>query len=105
MDRYNSSTLRSGWRRTARALSCSLPKRREPFRRLLSRPFFESLLPEGAQRDAVARVLAVSPDNEFGLLERLGGDVAGAFSLWREGESPSLHESQGSRRTLEKTAD
>ena len=74
------------------AISCSLPKRREPFRRRLCRPFFEGLLPEGAQRDAVVRVLRVSPDNEFGLLERLGGEVAGALTLWPEGETPPRHE-------------
>ena len=74
------------------ALSCSLPKRREPFRRRLCRPFFEGLLPEGTQRDAVARVLGVSPDNEFGLLEGLGGDVAGALTLWPEGETPPLRD-------------
>jgi len=74
------------------ALSCSLPKRREPFRRRLCRPFFEGLLPEGAQRDAVARVLGVSQENEFGLLERLGGEVAGALTLWPEGDTPPRHE-------------
>ena len=74
------------------ALSCSLPKRREPFRRRLCRPFFEGLLPEGAQRDAVARVLGISPDNEFGLLERLGGEVAGALTLWPEGDVPPRYE-------------
>ena len=75
-----------------RALSFSLPKRSEPFRRRLCRPFFEGLLPEGAQRDTVARVLGVSPENEFGLLERLGGDVAGALTLWPEGETPPRRE-------------
>ena len=78
------------------ALSCSLPKRREPFRRRLCRPFFEGLLPEGAQRDAVARVLGVSPDNEFGLLEGLGGDVAGALTLWPEGEDAAAPRGRGS---------
>ncbi len=82
------------------ALSCSLPKRREPFRRRLCRPFFEGLLPEGAQRDAVARVLGVSPDNEFGLLERLGGEVAGALTLWPKGETPPLHEPRDQTKAL-----
>lgn len=84
----------------APALSCSLPKRREPFRRRLCRPFFEGLLPEGAQREAVARVLGVSPDNEFGLLERLGGDVAGALTLWPEGETPPRREHQNQAAAL-----
>ena len=82
------------------ALSCSLPKRPEPFRRRQCRPFFEGLLPEGAQRDAVARVLGVSPDNEFGLLERLGGDVAGALTLWPEAETPPLPEPRGQTEAL-----
>lgn len=82
------------------ALSCSLPKRREPFQRRRCRPFFEGLLPEGAQRDAVARVLGVSPDNEFGLLERLGGEVAGALTLWPEGETPPLHEPRDQTKAL-----
>ena len=69
------------------ALSISLPKRAEPFRARACRPFFEGLLPEGAQRDAIAAVFGVSPGNEFALLERLGGDVAGALTLRREGEA------------------
>ena len=72
----------------APALSCSLPKRREPFRTRECRPFFEGLLPEGTQRDAVAAVFGVSPGNEFALLERLGGDVAGALTLWPADEAP-----------------
>ena len=82
------------------ALSCSLPKRREPFRRRLCRPFFEGLLPEGTQRESVAAVLGVSPENEFGLLEQLGGDVAGALTLWPQGETPPLHEPQDQTTAL-----
>ena len=72
----------------APALSVSLPKRPEPFPPRQCRPFFEGLLPEGAQRDAVAAALGVSRANEFRLLERLGGDVAGALALWPAGEMP-----------------
>ena len=72
----------------APALSVSLPKRSEPFPPRQSRPFFEGLLPEGAQRDAVAAALGVSRANEFRLLERLGGEVAGALTLWPPGEVP-----------------
>lgn len=70
---------------SAAPLSVSLPKRLEPFSPRACRPFFEGLLPEGAQRDAVAGALGVSPANEFALLERLGGEVAGALTfLYRE---------------------
>lgn len=70
------------------AISISLPKRVEPFNRRETRPFFAGLLPEEGQRDAVARALGVSKANDFRLLERLGGDVAGALTLWPEGEAP-----------------
>lgn len=72
----------------APALSFSLPKRPEPYPPRQCRPFFEGLLPEGAQRDAVAAALGVSRANEFRLLERLGGEVAGALTLWPAGETP-----------------
>lgn len=72
----------------ARAISLSLPKRDEPFSRRETRPFFAGLLPEEGQREAVARALGVSKANDFRLLERLGGDVAGALTLWPEGEAP-----------------
>lgn len=73
---------------TAPALSVSLPKRPEPYPPRQCRPFFEGLLPEGAQRDAVAAALGVSRANEFRLLEGLGGEVAGALTLWPADESP-----------------
>lgn len=79
----------------APALSVSLPKRPEPFPPRQCRPFFEGLLPEGAQRDAVASALGVSRANEFRLLERLGGEVAGALALWRAGEVPPRFEAPG----------
>ena len=86
-----------GWvaNRSAPALSVSLPKRLEPFFPRACRPFFEGLLPEGAQRDAVAAALGVSPANEFKLLERLGGEVAGALTLWPAGETPPPFEAAG----------
>jgi serine/threonine-protein kinase HipA len=70
------------------ALSMSLPKRPEPFTRRECRPFFAGVLPEDAQRTAVARALGISEGNDFRLLEALGGDIAGALSLWPPGERP-----------------
>jgi serine/threonine-protein kinase HipA len=74
----------------APALSVCLPKRAEPFGRRASRPFFGGLLPEESQRDAAARALGVSRGNDFALLERLGGDVAGALQLQTPGERPGM---------------
>lgn len=71
-------------------LSASLPKRMEPFTRRECRPFFGGLLPEESQRDAAAQALGVSRGNDFALLDRLGGDVAGALQLLPPGEAPTV---------------
>ncbi len=75
-------------------LSVSLPKRAEPFARRECRPFFAGLLPEESQRDAAALALGVSRGNDFALLDRLGGDVAGALQLLAPGETPASPASQ-----------
>lgn len=77
----------------ARAISVSLPLRAEPFIRRETLPFFEGLLPEAAQRTAIAQALGISERNEFRLLEELGGDIAGALEIWPAGETPPIHQS------------
>ena len=69
-------------------LSASLPKRTEPYTRRQCRPFFGGLLPEEGQRKAAAQALGVSSGNDFALLDKLGGDVAGALQLLPPGEPP-----------------
>ena len=51
--------------------------------------YFDNLLPEGSVRDFVARALQVSTGNVFALLERFGGDTAGALALLPQGQLPS----------------
>jgi serine/threonine-protein kinase HipA len=84
------------------AISRSLPKQLEPFNRRKSRPFFAGLLPEAAQREAVAQALGVSEGNDFRLLEALGGDVAGALTLWPQDEQPPKSEGIAAARPLGK---
>ncbi len=81
----------AGWlgQEDAPALSASLPKREMPYSRRECRPFFGGLLPEESQRDAAAQVLGVSSANDFALLDRLGGDVAGALQLLPPGAPPA----------------
>ena len=73
--------------KAAPPVSFSLPKRQQPFSRREARPFFEGLLPEEEQREAIAAALGISKGNEFRLLESLGGEVAGALTLWPIGET------------------
>jgi len=80
------------------AISFSLPKRSAPFRQRQCRPFFAGLLPEESQRDAIAGVLGISEPNDFAFLQALGGDVAGALSLWPEGDAPPVSAPGGASR-------
>lgn len=62
-------------------ISLSLPVRREPYSDDAARPFFAGLLPEGDFLRIVARAHGVSASNAFELLEKIGGECAGAISL------------------------
>lgn len=70
------------------AISVALPKQEEAYGRRAARAFFSGLLPEESQREGAARALGVSKSNDFRLLEELGGDVAGALTLWPADEEP-----------------
>lgn len=78
----------------ARPLSVSLPKRPEPFSRRECRPFFGGLLPEADQRLAAAQALGISAANDFAMLDRLGGDVAGALQFLPADQRPIAAESR-----------
>lgn len=69
-------------------LSQAMPRQAEPFGDALCKAVFGGLLPEEGQRTAIARVLGVSPDNPFRLLQALGGDVAGALAFLPPGDTP-----------------
>lgn len=62
-------------------LSLHLPLQAEPFADEQARPFFANLLPESDLRRALARKLGLSEQNDFALLEAVGGECAGAVSL------------------------
>jgi len=70
-------------------LSVALPLQAESFTPQQSRAFFANLLPEGSARDHVAAMHRVSPENDFDLLKLLGGECAGAISLFEEGQLPT----------------
>jgi len=69
-------------------LSLSLPLRRDAFTDDAARPFFANLLPEGELRRVIEKRLHVSAQNTFGLLEKIGGDCAGAVSVLPTGKRP-----------------
>src|ERR1700674_4749133 len=79
-------------------LSLSLPLRQEPYLDDESHAFFANLLPEQKMREVIARNLRLSLHNDFGLLERIGGDCAGAVSLYPE--NSSMQQEPGRYRKL-----
>jgi serine/threonine-protein kinase HipA len=73
-------------RPNAVALSCSLPLQAEPFDDQKTRPFFAGLLPEGQMRRLIAQQLQVSSQNDFALLDHIGGECAGAVTFLEPGQ-------------------
>ncbi len=73
-------------------LSVTMGPQPEPFADEFTRPFFDNLLPEGEIRTAIAKLRQVSERNTFGMLGEIGGDCAGAVSLWPHGEKPRKQE-------------
>jgi serine/threonine-protein kinase HipA len=74
--------------RSAPAISVSLPKAEAPYGHQACLPFFDGLLPESLQRSAAAQSLGVSEGNTFAMLDRLGGEVAGALEFLPPDEVP-----------------
>lgn len=82
-------------------LSLSLALRKEPYLDDESHSFFANLLPEEKIRVVIARNLGVSLNNDYGLLERIGGDCAGAVSLYPESEGPQIESGTYRQLTLD----
>ena len=76
----------------ATALSQSLPLRKERFSRNECRGFFGGILPEESKREIIARNLGISARNDYAMLERIGGECAGAVTFIPAGEKlPEQH--------------
>ena len=79
-------------RTDAVTLSSSLPLQAEPFDDHHTRPFFAGLLPEGQLRRLIAKQFQVSSQNDFALLDHIGGECAGAVTLLEPGQPLSSRE-------------
>lgn len=73
----------------AMPLSRSLPIQSEMFPGKKTRPFFAGILPEEGPRERIAEIIGISRTNDFAMLERIGGECAGAVSLLPEGIAPT----------------
>jgi len=69
------------------ALSTSLPLQTKAFDDHESRPFFAGLLPEGQMRRLIAQQFQISGQNDFALLDSIGGECAGAVTFLEPGQT------------------
>lgn len=77
------------------ALSQSLQLRAEAFDDALCRPFFSGLLPDGNLRRLIAQQYQVSSQNDFALLNAIGGECAGAIMFAPSQPAAALTELMG----------
>lgn len=84
----------------ATKISCSLPLQQEVFKKKYCQAFFEGILPEATQRKLIAKNLGISPNNDFSMLEKIGGECAGALSFIPSGKK--LNTDQNHYHTLKK---
>jgi len=95
---YNQEWLTSN---SPQALSLSLPLRKKTYGELQTRPFFVGLLPEEGIRQNVARYLGISSNNDFSLLEAIGGECAGAVSLYPFPNNEQEHTPPSSKQSAQ----
>src|SRR5579871_3037293 len=62
-------------------LSDSLPIKEDAFTSRECEGYFSGLLPEGLQREILARNLGISARNDYAMIEEIGGECAGAVSF------------------------
>jgi serine/threonine-protein kinase HipA len=65
----------------ATPLSQSLRLRKERFKRKECRGYFAGILPEASKREIIAHNLGISARNDYAMLERIGGECAGAVTF------------------------
>jgi serine/threonine-protein kinase HipA len=69
-------------------ISLSLPVREKPYLNDEAHPYFANLLPEGDTRTLIEARLGTPRGDDYALLRMIGGDCAGAITLFPEGQTP-----------------
>jgi serine/threonine-protein kinase HipA len=77
-------------RQGAVPLSVRLPLQAEPYLDDSARPFFSNLLPEADIKRIISERLRISTSNDFAMLNRIGGECAGAVSVLPSGETATV---------------
>ncbi len=86
-----SSSLRFKYDDDAKTpISVRMPIQDEVYPNSFAKPFFENLTPEAEIKTLISKNMGVSENNPLSLLDKIGGDCAGAISLFEEGKKPVL---------------
>lgn len=80
--------LESALQRPELAVSVRMPVRRKPWEDADAMVCFENLLPEGDLRTHIAQATHMASKDVSGLLGVIGGECAGALTLWPDGVEP-----------------
>lgn len=86
------------------ALSQSLPLSPAPFDDHQCRAYFAGLLPEGKLRRLIAHQCHVSHQNDFALLNAIGGECAGAITVQSADQQARAAYGAGSARSCPPTS-
>lgn len=82
-------------------ISCSLPLSEKIYSRKECQGFFEGFLPEEGNRRLIAKVYGISAYNDFAMLEKIGGECAGAITFISTDEDNSQRDQK--YRTVNET--
>lgn len=66
-------------------ISHIMPLSREKYEQRICHAFFAGILPEESTRKIIGRCLGISPNNDFSMLEKIGGECAGAITILPRG--------------------
>ena len=72
-------------------ISVRMPIRAKKYDRRYAEPFFDNLTPEGDALKLIADKFHISDQNTFSVLDKIGGDCAGAISLYPD-DMPNVDE-------------
>lgn len=65
-------------------LSVRMPVRKTIYEPIYAEPFFDNLTPEGDALSLISKNFHISEENTFSILNQIGGDCAGAVSLYSD---------------------
>ncbi|MHA1540542.1 MAG: type II toxin-antitoxin system HipA family toxin [Alphaproteobacteria bacterium] len=71
-------------------ISIRMPLLKKTYTDKFARPFFENLIPEADIKKAITKKLGISNNNPISLLFEIGGDCAGAISLYPIDYKPKI---------------